>query len=83
MTKEDIAKIRQVSIKKVLGIEDTGRKVFIRCPFHNEKTPSLCIFNDGSYRCFGCGKHGQNAIDFFMDGGATFNEIVAELEKYV
>lgn len=34
------------------------RKGFIRCPFHNEKTPSMRIY-DKDYHCFGCGEHGD------------------------
>lgn len=34
------------------------RKGFICCPFHNEKTPSMKIF-DKDYHCFGCGEHGD------------------------
>ena len=29
------------------------------CPFHVEKTPSLAIFDDGTYFCFGCGREGN------------------------
>lgn len=36
----------------------TDRKGFICCPFHNEKTPSMKIF-DKDYHCFGCGEHGD------------------------
>ena len=38
----------------------------ICCPFHNEKTPSLKLYdgNRGFY-CFGCGEHGS-VIDFVM-----------------
>ena len=32
------------------------------CPFHNEKTPSFYVYEDG-YHCFGCGAHGD-AIGF-------------------
>ena len=37
-----------------------------KCPFHNEKTPSLSIYEDSnSWFCFGCGA-GTSAIDFVM-----------------
>ena len=36
---------------------------FICCPFHDEKTPSLKIYDNGNFSCFGCGKHGD-LIDF-------------------
>ena len=34
----------------------------ICCPFHNEKTPSMKLYDD-HYHCFGCGAHGD-VIDF-------------------
>jgi hypothetical protein len=34
------------------------RKRFMRCPFHNEKTPSMRIY-DKDFHCFGCGEHGD------------------------
>ncbi len=39
-----------------------NRSGFICCPFHNEKTPSLKLY-DRSYHCFGCGS-GGSVIDF-------------------
>lgn len=46
-----------------ISISRTG---FISCPFHNEKTPSLKVY-DGKkgFYCFGCGKSG-NVITFVM-----------------
>ena len=40
-----------------------NRAKFICCPFHNEKTPSMKIF-EKDYHCFGCGAHGD--IIFFV-----------------
>jgi DNA primase len=48
------------------------------CPFHNEKTPSFQVYEDG-YHCFGCGAHGD-AITFVMQTqGAGFMEAVEQL----
>jgi hypothetical protein len=33
------------------------------CPIHNDKDPSLHIYPDNSWHCFGCGR-GGDAIDF-------------------
>lgn len=41
-----------------------NRAGFACCPFHNEKTPSMKIY-DKSYYCFGCHSHGK-AIDFIQ-----------------
>ena len=31
------------------------------CPFHGERTPSMHIYPDGHYHCFGCSAHGDAA----------------------
>lgn len=46
-------------------LEKSGRYWLARCCFHNEKTPSLCVFPDGHFHCFGCDAHGD-AIDWVM-----------------
>lgn len=48
------------------------------CPFHNEKTPSFQVYDNG-YHCFGCGQHGD-AISFVMQThGLGFMEAVEQL----
>ena len=44
-----------------------NRSGYIRCPFHNEKTASLKIYDGGKdgWHCFGCGA-GGSVIDFVM-----------------
>jgi DNA primase len=59
-------------------LERAGRQWRACCPFHNEKTPSLHIWDD-HYHCFGCGAHGD-AISFVMQSeGASFMEAVERL----
>jgi len=82
--KNDIARVRNIHIATLLGLKNTGRRITIRCPMdeHNEKTGSFVIYPEGDWYCYGCGKHGQNAIDLLMAMGASFQEAVAELKKY-
>ena len=48
------------------------------CPFHNEKSPSFYVYDNG-YHCFGCGQHGD-AISFVMQTlGLGFMEAVEQL----
>ena len=35
-----------------------SKKGFCKCPFHQEKTPSMKIYKD-SFHCFGCGSSGD------------------------
>lgn len=81
MDKDKINRLREIRIEKLLGIEETGRKIFIRCPVHRERSPSFVIYPDGSYHCFGCPVHGRNAIDFIISLGGTFKEALEELDK--
>ncbi|MBQ8468590.1 MAG: DNA primase [Clostridia bacterium] len=40
---------------KYCTLQHKGRYYWARCPFHGEKTPSLCINEyDGFYYCYGC-----------------------------
>lgn len=49
-----------------LPLKRMGRKYWANCPFHHEKSPSLCVNEDEQYyHCFGCGESG-NVISFVM-----------------
>lgn len=50
--------------------EKFNKKGYIKCPFHNEKTPSLSVKffpdkNKEKFKCFGCGEVGDS-IDFII-----------------
>lgn len=60
---------------KTLIERETGqhfnKQGYIKCPFHNEKTPSLSVKffpdkNKEKFRCWGCDKQGD-ALDFIME----------------
>jgi DNA primase len=49
------------------------------CPFHTEKTPSFYVFNDGCFKCFGCGESGD-VIDFVQKlYGLSFQDALKHL----
>lgn len=73
---------RQVPIPTLLGLK-VGRRQTIRCPFHEERTPSCVLYPDNSYYCFGCGANGQNSVDFLMGMGYKFSDCIEELLKYI
>lgn len=62
---EIIQKNDIVSIcSKYVSLERKGRYYWCRCPFHGEKTPSLCINDiDNFFYCYGC-HEGGNVIKF-------------------
>ena len=73
------SQINMIDICKTYGF-NIHRGNFICCPFHNEKTPSLKLYdgNRGFY-CFGCGEHGS-VIDFVMRYfGLDFQSAISKL----
>lgn len=44
-------------------LQQKGSRYWACCPFHNEKTPSFSINEEGLYYCFGC-KEAGNVIKF-------------------
>jgi len=65
-------------VSRRMKLSRSGRQMKGCCPFHNEKTPSFYVYDDG-YHCFGCGAHGD-AIGFVMQTqGASFMEAVGLL----
>lgn len=83
LTKDEINILRDIPIHKILGVDNRGRNISIRCPFHHERTPSFTLFPDNHFHCFGCGVHGKGAIDFCVGMGYTFIEALEELVKYL
>jgi len=79
---KSIKELRKIPIHDILNIQNTGRRITMLCPFHSERTPSCIIYPDGGYKCFGCGRHGRNPIDFLMHTGLTFSEAINELREY-
>src|SRR5215813_11043252 len=44
-----------------------GMELRLRCPFHEDKTPSLSISAEtGKYHCFGCHAKGGDIFDFVV-----------------
>jgi DNA primase len=73
----DVAAVRaanplQDTIEKMTGQQIIKHKVC--CPFHEDRSPSLHVYDDGGWKCFGCGKHGD-VIDFlgFFFFGQQYN----------
>lgn len=52
-------------IAQYVPLQKKGGRYFGCCPFHNEKTPSMCV-NNGWYHCFGCGASGD-VVKFVME----------------
>lgn len=74
----------QVSMRQVADLYGlkVNRAGFMRCPFHNEKTASLKVYEGArGYHCFGCGRTGD-VIGFVREmDGATFSEACEKLNN--
>ena len=47
-------------ISRYCNVVQRGRNYWCCCPFHIEKTPSLCIYDyEQVYHCYGCKEHGD------------------------
>ena len=82
----EIERLRQIPIENINpnSMKSGGKnRMFGKCPFHNENTPSFWVFEGNSYYCFGCNVSGQNAIDFIMKlNNITFKEAIDKLKYY-
>lgn len=59
---------------------DRGRRLWWRCPFHQDRNPSFCV-EPGKpwWRCYGCGEHGDAVTLVMRLDGKTYPEAVASL----
>jgi len=67
ITDADIDLAKQHPIEDMYEFQYAGvNRMKTKCPFHEENTPSLVLFQDqNTYHCFGCGV-GGDSIDFYM-----------------
>jgi hypothetical protein len=81
---EDIEAAKHVHIETMLegGKRMTSSHVYARCPFHDDRSPSLVVYRkSNTFHCFGCQAHGDS-IDFVMrKDGVSFKEAVHELAR--
>lgn len=70
--------LEQVVSKSLRLVKSGANKVAV-CPFHADKNPSLVLFKDQTYHCFGCGAHGD-VIDFVAQTrGISISEAVRDI----
>lgn len=51
-----------VSVATQMGLDprNKGRYHVIACPYHDDSTPSLALYPDNTFHCFGCSAHGDS-----------------------
>ena len=50
-------------VGRTLRLKKAGANKAAVCPFHPDRSPSLVLYPDDTYHCFGCGAHGD-VIDY-------------------
>ena len=61
-------------------------RYFVNCPFHNEKTPSMCVNDKGDdsfFHCFGCGENGDIINFYAKHNHLTTAQTISKLGKGV
>jgi hypothetical protein len=60
---------------------ERGRRLWWRCPFHEDRNPSLCVYPGKAWwRCYGCGAKGDAvALVRRLNPAMTFPEVVVFL----
>lgn len=61
---EQVRRVREaIDLVQLMGdyatVKRSGNHHTCCCPFHQERTPSMHLYDDGHYHCFGCGAHGD------------------------
>ena len=49
-----------IAQREGLALKRSGERYWARCPWHEDKNPSLYFFKDGNYKCFSCGVGGDS-----------------------
>ena len=76
-----------VGIAEVVGhyvkLQPSGRFLVGRCPFHDDRRPSLAVFPlTNTYHCFACGAHGDQISFLKAKEGLGFFAALDKLEKW-
>jgi DNA primase len=68
-------------IGEVVGLKKRGNRWVGLCPFHQEKTPSFGVNDEGLWYCFGCSE-GGDIFKFFMQyDGVDFGQAVRSIAE--
>lgn len=69
-------------IRRHVILKKSGRNYVGKCPFHNDKSPSMNVSREkGIFKCFSCGV-GGDALTFLMRiENRTFGEVIRELAR--
>jgi hypothetical protein len=76
---------KTMRVLNLLGLRiarKSGSEIFVSCPFHAEKTPSLAVNLDtGKWHCFGCGKGGGLPLLYKLIRGCQWKNAYLDLKS--
>lgn len=83
ITENMVDDARETSIVGLINQQPrrSGQNNFYRCPFHEEKTASFCVFPDNHFHCFGCGISGDSIAFVMKRENLTFPQAVKFLVR--
>lgn len=69
-------------IQRHVILKKTGRSYTGKCPFHNDKSPSMNVSREkGIFKCFSCGVGGDSLTFLMKIENKTFGEIIRDLAQ--
>ncbi|WP_373532481.1 DNA primase [Vampirovibrio sp.] len=69
-------------IQRHVILKKTGRSYAGKCPFHNDKSPSMNVSREkGIFKCFSCGVGGDSLTFLMKIENKTFGEIIRDLAQ--
>lgn len=67
-------------IQRHVILKKSGRNYIGKCPFHNDKSPSMNVSREkGIFKCFSCGVGGDSLTFIMKLQNRTFGEVIREL----
>ncbi len=69
-------------IQRHVVLKKTGRSYTGKCPFHNDKSPSMNVSREkGIFKCFACGVGGDSLTFLMKIENKTFGELIRDLAQ--
>jgi len=69
-------------IQRSVILKKTGRNYMGKCPFHNDKSPSMNVSREkGIFKCFACGVGGDTLTFLMKIENRTYGEVIRDLAQ--
>lgn len=69
-------------IQRFVMLKKSGRNYLGKCPFHNDKSPSMNVSREkGIFKCFACGAGGDTLAFLMKIENKTYGELIRDLAE--